>query len=488
MKSLAIASLLTLTVLSSALAGDGWMTDYEAAKEKAAKENKALLIDFTGSDWCGWCIRLREEVFDHESFKKGVAEHFILVELDYPRDKSKMSEETIAQNEKLKETYAIRGYPTIYLTDAEGRPFGKTGYQKGGPEAYLEHLATFREQLATRDEALAAAEKAEGEERAAALDKVLASVPQESLEGFYGDELEELGKLNPESPTILAIKEAEATAKLEGEFRALFQAGNFDEVVTKADSLAKEQKLEGVALQQVLIFKVNAYMAQKDIDSAIEVIDVIKAADPESQFGKSSDRFKAQLLEQKAQQEKEKATEEKDEAKISPQIELMIPIQAKAPEASKPKVQATRARPASKKAPKAPKSNRVLDDLTDEALLKKLQANRSNHSKLVAKVNESHEAFESVGKTLESQRKAARELEAKFNKARTAVKGIEAKLAGIEKFHNSAHTEEEALSKVIVFQEKEVVRRKQIAALENEAKELSRKAEALRKKAEQLKK
>ena len=88
MKKTMLASLLlALTVSLSTAAGEGWMTDFEAAKQKAAAENKDLLVDFTGSDWCGWCIKLVDEVFKHDAFKQGAADNFVLVELDFPQDK-----------------------------------------------------------------------------------------------------------------------------------------------------------------------------------------------------------------------------------------------------------------------------------------------------------------------------------------------------------------------------------------------------------------
>ena len=104
MKKTILASLLlALTVSLSTAAGDEWMTDFEAAKQKAAAENKDLLVNFTGSDWCSWCIKLVDEVFKHDAFKKGVADNFVLVELDFPQDKSKLDESTQTQNEMLQE-------------------------------------------------------------------------------------------------------------------------------------------------------------------------------------------------------------------------------------------------------------------------------------------------------------------------------------------------------------------------------------------------
>ena len=77
LKSLAL--LFAFSICPLWASGDGWMTDFEAAKEKAKKEGKDLLIDFTGSDWCGWCIKLSKEVFEQEAFKKEAPQSFILV-------------------------------------------------------------------------------------------------------------------------------------------------------------------------------------------------------------------------------------------------------------------------------------------------------------------------------------------------------------------------------------------------------------------------
>ncbi|MEO0475154.1 MAG: thioredoxin family protein [Planctomycetota bacterium] len=146
--------------------GEGWTHDYEAAKTQASDEGKDMLLDFTGSDWCGWCIKLVDEVFSKDEFKGYADKNLVLVEIDFPRDKSKLTEATIAQNNKLKDEFGIRGYPTIILADSKGRPYAKTGYQRGGPENYVAHLTELKKVRAERDEHFAAAEKAEGIEKA----------------------------------------------------------------------------------------------------------------------------------------------------------------------------------------------------------------------------------------------------------------------------------------------------------------------------------
>jgi len=135
-----MAVLLVLLTNATAFAGgEGWMTDFEAAQAKAAEKGKPMLLDFTGSDWCGWCIKLKKEVFSKKTFKDYAESELVLVEVDFPRGK-KQSDALKAQNEALAEKYGIRGFPTIVLLSPEGKLIGKTGYRPGGAEAYVAHL------------------------------------------------------------------------------------------------------------------------------------------------------------------------------------------------------------------------------------------------------------------------------------------------------------------------------------------------------------
>lgn len=103
--------------------GAEWMTDFDAAKARAAKEDKAVLIDFTGSDWCGYCIKLRRDVFDKDDFTNYARDKFVLLEIDQPH-KIKMPPEKLAANRKLAETYGVDGYPTVLVVDSEGTLMG----------------------------------------------------------------------------------------------------------------------------------------------------------------------------------------------------------------------------------------------------------------------------------------------------------------------------------------------------------------------------
>lgn len=116
-----------------------WETDLETAKKRAKAENKKILADFTGSDWCGWCIRLKKEVFDTPEFQAYAAKNLIMLELDFPKTKE-LPAALKEQNDKLAKEFQISGFPTILLMNSRGREINRTGYEEGGPENYIKHL------------------------------------------------------------------------------------------------------------------------------------------------------------------------------------------------------------------------------------------------------------------------------------------------------------------------------------------------------------
>jgi protein disulfide-isomerase len=118
---------------------DLWSTDFDGALAQAKKEGKLALVDFTGSDWCGWCIKLDKEVFSQKEFKEYAKDNLILLSLDFPHEKHQTSK-IKKQNEALQKKFGIEGFPTVLLLDADGNKIGETGYQEGGAAKYVEHL------------------------------------------------------------------------------------------------------------------------------------------------------------------------------------------------------------------------------------------------------------------------------------------------------------------------------------------------------------
>lgn len=116
-----------------------WSENYDDAIAQAKKEDKLVLVNFTGSDWCGWCIKLDKEVFSQEDFKKYADENLVLLKLDFPRNVPQ-EKEVVAQNEKLAKQYGIRGFPTIVMLNGKEKEVGRLGYVEGGPSAFIKKL------------------------------------------------------------------------------------------------------------------------------------------------------------------------------------------------------------------------------------------------------------------------------------------------------------------------------------------------------------
>ncbi len=117
----------------------GWTENYDQALAEAKKTGKTLLIDFTGSDWCPWCIKLNDEVFSQKAFKDFAETSLVLMIADFPRSK-KLPESVKSQNQTLAERFGVQGFPTVILLNGDGTKIGETGYQAGGADAYVRHL------------------------------------------------------------------------------------------------------------------------------------------------------------------------------------------------------------------------------------------------------------------------------------------------------------------------------------------------------------
>ena len=135
---LAVCTVATLGT-SGALAAEGWGDNYEKAAAQAKADNKLMLLDFTGSDWCPWCIKLTKEVFSQPEFKYYAAKNLVLMEVDFPQTKPQ-SAAVKAQNERLQNKYGIQGYPTVIVLNSAGKKVGEFGYQPGGPKPVIATL------------------------------------------------------------------------------------------------------------------------------------------------------------------------------------------------------------------------------------------------------------------------------------------------------------------------------------------------------------
>jgi protein disulfide-isomerase len=142
MKILRTASIGLLLASSLTIQAQTWGTDYAKAVSLSKKTGKPILVNFTGSDWCGWCKRLDDEVFSKAEFRSWAKSNVILLVLDYPARK-KQSQTLKAQNEKLATKFGVQSYPTILMVNSGGKVLGSGGYMEGGPKAFTKLFGSF---------------------------------------------------------------------------------------------------------------------------------------------------------------------------------------------------------------------------------------------------------------------------------------------------------------------------------------------------------
>lgn len=134
---LASFTVAALTASAFASTPKGWLTDLDKAIAQAKAENKSVLVEFTGSDWCPPCIAMRKNVFSKKEFVDAASKKFVLVELDFPKGDKELSE----KNQPLAEKFKIEGFPTVVLLDSEGKEFTRFfASQFPKVEDFLKHL------------------------------------------------------------------------------------------------------------------------------------------------------------------------------------------------------------------------------------------------------------------------------------------------------------------------------------------------------------
>jgi len=140
----ALAATVSLSLFAATPATQGakpgeWTMDYDAAKTLAKEKNLPILINFTGSDWCGWCKLMDKAVFAKADWTAYAKENLLLVYIDFPQDKSLVPMHFVARNKTLSESFGVRGYPTYILLAADGATrLGQLGASRTAtPESFI---------------------------------------------------------------------------------------------------------------------------------------------------------------------------------------------------------------------------------------------------------------------------------------------------------------------------------------------------------------
>ncbi|HEY1489659.1 MAG TPA: thioredoxin family protein [Verrucomicrobiae bacterium] len=143
MKKILMAVAIGCVWLQTQAADLKWSTDLPKALAQAKADKKIVLMDFTGSDWCGWCMKFDKEALSTDKFAGYAKSHLELVVVDFP-NKKPQSDALKAANKALGEKYGVDGYPTFIVLNADGKEIGRqVGYSPGGPDAFIAKLEGF---------------------------------------------------------------------------------------------------------------------------------------------------------------------------------------------------------------------------------------------------------------------------------------------------------------------------------------------------------
>ncbi len=254
----------------------------EAAKPVAKAENRTILLDLTGKDWCPGCIYLKDKILDAEAMDKAMGDKYLVVEIDYPRAPEKVAaipEAERAARADILKTYKVSGLPCVIYMDADGMPFAVFSEYTRTPEEYIEKIMSKAEAArAARDAAFTKAAGLQGMEKAKALAAGLDALP-EVCRGQYTAVLEEIATLDPEntlgystiiSDARLRMEQLKAwEQKLEAHFAGIHGARTAPENVTATIDMCEEYLsqpgLIAEVRQRVLAIIADGYAFQHNI-------------------------------------------------------------------------------------------------------------------------------------------------------------------------------------------------------------------------------
>ena len=279
-------SLLISTVIFSGLTPadeEGFTEDAKSAIERAVKEDKELILFFTGSDWCPPCKKLEAEVLSEKEFIFEVSKHYVLVKFDFPKQ-TEQDPEIAKQNQEYAEMFGIDSFPTLVLTDSLLKPFAFASYEAGGFQNYLALLEEARKLRIERDENLEKAKGKTGAERAKFLDLAISKMRQELINVYYPDIVAEIVKIDKDGELGLrakwnAAEDAEMRKVIMTDVMMISRLEKPERAIQFIDEVLKEIDFNNSEKLEIFQIKLNLVRQLKDDSKTDAMLDEMIALD-----------------------------------------------------------------------------------------------------------------------------------------------------------------------------------------------------------------
>ncbi|MDB4440233.1 hypothetical protein N9162_00915 [bacterium] len=415
------------------------------AQTKAATEKKDVLLVFIGGDWDAASENVKAKALNDEAFKKETSKHFVTHVMEFAKDPKDSDKGLLA----LRERYKVNRLPAIIQTDSLGRPYGFANFRGPGNEAVLKSLKANVETREKRDAAFAKAQKLKGLEKAKSMIEGLELLPQFILRDFYANELVMIADADPKGETgfVAKIEKAEKLDQEQKRYQVLFKGEKFDQVVKLSQN--ESAALKGEDAQRVAMYGIQALASLKKYDEAKKAIDAMAKLDPETEFGKSAERYNGVVDRIKARNEQQAAA-----AKAG-----LPKKKARGPIVSKPVAVVT-----------------DIKKLREES--KEIDAEAKKAQEVAEKAAKAQKEFDQQVSKLTKEIEALQKGNKKRSEAAKKAKENADKLAKKSKMMKEVIENHEAMEK----------RKRDISELEKKAAELQKQAEALRKKSGEIKK
>jgi serine/threonine-protein kinase len=245
-----------------------WNRDFETAKAQASQQKKDLFVYFTGSDWCSWCLLVSKNVFGKDAFIEYAPRHFVLVELDFPHYKGRPK--NYVANQELVQRWGLKGFPSLILADAQGRPYAdvRDGKVRDTAAAYIARIEKLRKVRVARDELLAQALTREGLEKARCLDKALDLLPAD-FRGEYPEIVKQIWELDAQDQAGLRAKYLPVLVrKPRNAAQELMRKQDWDGTILKIDKIIAELKPTGKVAADIYVDRARACVKLRQWEKA----------------------------------------------------------------------------------------------------------------------------------------------------------------------------------------------------------------------------